>query len=1058
MRVLAVGCTVLGLIGPLALAPARSETTTAAVVAPDYLKALAWRSIGPSRGGRVLAVAGDPANPLVFYFGATGGGVWKTEDGGQNWRNISDGTFKTGAVGAIAVAPSNPNVIYVGMGEAAFRGNASYGDGVYKSTDGGKTWQNVGLAPTRHISRIRVHPKDPNLVYVAALGDGFGPSPDRGLYRSKDGGKSWEKILFRNDDTGAADLVFDPNDPKVMYASLLELRRFPWAIRSAGPGTGLFKSTDGGDTWKEITSNPGLPDGLKGRIGLALSPVKPERVWAIIDAATGKKGVFRSDDGGATWARVSDDANLTQRPWYYHQIFADPKDADTLYVLNIDMWKSTDGGKTYEEINTPHGDNHDLWIDPNNPLRMIEGNDGGATVSFNGGKSWSTILNQPTAQMYHVTTDNRFPYRVYGAQQDNTTIALPSRSDTGAIGPDEWYTVGGGEAGYIAVNPANPDVTYAGDHHWLHRYDHRTRQVRDISPWPETHYGWGPADINYRFQWTYPVMLSPHDPKVLYATAQVVFRTTNEGQNWEKISPDLTRHEPSRLEKTPAYGNEKIGEYWGPITRDNTGAEWYSTIFAFAESPKQKGVLWAGSDDGYVHVSRDNGKTWVNVTPKDLPEFALVSIIDPSPHDPAVAYLAATRYKLQDRTPYLYKTSDYGKTWTRITGGIGKEDFTRVIRVDPGKPGLLYVGTETGVYVSFDDGSHWQSLQLNLPVVPIHDLVVKNGDLVAATHGRSFWILDNVALLHQFDREALAQPVKLFAPPTTVRFRAGASTALREATDENAGKNPPSGVVVSYFLKEKPQGEVSLAFLDAQGRAIRTFTSSESTPARFRVSAKPGANRFVWDMRYPGANVIPGTTLHRRPDGPVAPPGTYKVALTVDGKTYTENFAIVRDPRIPYTDADLKEQFDFLISVRDRLTETHDAVRQIRAMRKQAEAAVVAVRGKSGADAVERSFTTLNTRLYLIEERLSQYRARATQDLTNYPSGIDNKLVVLMGHASMADAPPTRQSYELFADLSKRAAERTTALKEVMRSDWPAFQKIVAQVQSGSAVGEGGGS
>ncbi|HET9986641.1 MAG TPA: hypothetical protein VFQ38_23895 [Longimicrobiales bacterium] len=1035
-------------------------TATAPLVDPSYLDALRWRLVGPSRGGRVEAVAGHPRDRLTFYMGATGGGVWKTEDGGITWRNISDGYFATGSVGAIALAPSNPDVIYVGMGEACFRGDVSHGDGVYKSTDGGKTWTNVGLRATRHIARIRVDPTNPDLVYVAAFGDGFGPSADRGVYRSKDGGTTWEKVLFRDPNTGAIDLVMDPANPRVMYASLLEFRRFPWAVRSAGAGTGLFKTTDGGDHWTELTNNPGLPSGLKGRIGVALSPAKPDRIWTIIDAEIGKKGVYRSDDGGATWQRTSDYAELTQRPWYYHHIFADPKDPETLYVLNINAYKSSDGGKTFAEVRPPHGDNHDLWIDPADPNRMIEGNDGGATVSFNGGRSWSTEMNQPTAQFYHVVTDDQFPYRIYGPQQDEGSISVPSRSDFGAITEMEWEFAAAGESGYIAVRPDDPNIIYGAEHHWLERYDRRSRQKRDISPWPEDNYGWGDRDIKYRFQWTYPVMLSPHDPNTLYATSQVVHRTRNEGQSWEVISPDLTRHDPSKLEPTPYYGNEKPGPYWGPITRDNTGVEWYSVIFAFAESPAQKGVLWAGSDDGYVQVSRDDGKTWTNVTPKELPEFALISIIEPSHRDPGAAYLAATRYKLQDRRPYLFKTTDYGKTWTKITTGIPDGDFTRVIREDPDHPGLLYAGTETGVYFSTDDGAQWQSLRLDrggaaagasvaagLPVVPVHDLAVKDGDLVVATHGRSFWVLDDAALLAQL-AAAQAEPVHLFAPRPTVRFRADAALPATTAGGGNEGSNPPGGVVVQWYSRTKP-AEVKLAFLDATGREIRAFSSAEPAVAQrgrrgrpggaVRVPAEAGASRFVWDMRYPGANVIPGTTLHGSPQGPLAAPGKYQVRLTVDGQTLTQPLEIVKDPRVPFTQADLEAQLRFQLAVRDKLTEAHDLVRRIRSMRDQATAAATAARGGADEARLTRALKALNDKLYPIEERLSQYRARATQDLTNYPNGLDDKLVQLLNFAGQADAPPTQQSLDLLTDLSGRLKEKGDALARVEAGEWRPF-------------------
>ncbi|MDH5589675.1 MAG: glycosyl hydrolase, partial [Gemmatimonadota bacterium] len=594
-----------GFLSVLFLLLQAPDALSAQSVDPSYLDLVSWRMVGPTRGGRVLAVAGHADQQHTYYQGTAGGGVWKTEDGGINWSNVSDGYFNTGSVGAIAVAASSPGTVYVGMGEACIRGNASIGDGIYKSLDGGETWTHLGLETTSQIARVRVHPTNPDVAYVAALGTPWGPHPDRGVYRTRDGGRSWQKILYRDDETGAIDLVLDPSDPDVIYASLLQLRRYPWGFTSAGPGTGLFKSTDGGDSWTELTDNPGLPDGLKGRIGITVSPVMPNRVWAIIDAELGKKGVFRSDDGGATWERINEDADLTQRPWYYHHIFADPQDANTVYVLNVRFWKSTDGGTTFEQVAIPHGDNHDLWIDPSDPLRMVEANDGGATVTYNGGRSWSSIMNQPTAQLYHVAVDNGFPYRLYGSQQDNTSISVPSRSDFGANTLEDWYTVGGGEDGYIAVRTDDPNIVYAGDHHFITRYDHRTKQTRDISPNPETYYGWGAADMKYRFWWTYPVMTSPHDPDVLYVTSQFVHRTTDEGESWEVVSGDLTRADPRTLERTPSYEHPEPGEYWGPITREAYGPEWYATIFAFAESPVDGNVMWAGSDDGWVHVSRD---------------------------------------------------------------------------------------------------------------------------------------------------------------------------------------------------------------------------------------------------------------------------------------------------------------------------------------------------------------------------------------------------------------------------------------------------------------------
>lgn len=1045
--------------------PAASQDSQAgaeallASVEPTYLQLVHWRMVGPSRGGRVVAVAGDPVNKLVFYFGATGGGIWKTEDGGIGWRNVSDGFVNTGSVGAVAVAPSDPNIVYAGMGEACVRGDASYGDGVYKSTDAGRTWTHLGLAATKSIARVVVHPKNSDVVFIAALGDPWGPSPERGVFRSKDGGRNWQKVLFHGNSAGAADLVMDPTNSDVLYASTLEMQRYPWGLRSAGPDTAMFKSTDGGDTWSDLSSTPGFPSGLKGRIGIAVAPSRPQRVWALIDAEEGKKGLYRSEDGGSTWRHLTDDAELTQRPWYYHHIFADPKDPDVVYVLNVGAWKSTDGGEKFEALHPPHGDNHDLWIDPADPKRMIEGNDGGATVSFNGGLSWSTLLNQPTAQIYHVVADHQFPYHIYGAQQDNTTIALPSRSDFGSITIEDWETVGGGEAGYIATNLTDSNIVYAANHHWLTRYDRRTKQVRDISPNPETHYGWGGADLNYRFWWTYPVVTSPTKPNTLYVTSQFVHRTLDEGQSWQIISPDLTRHDPKTLEHTPSYGNDAKQEYWGPITREAYGPEWYATIFSFAESPVDGNVLWAGSDDGWVHVSRDAGKNWTKVTPPDLPEFALISIIEPSPHNPAEAYIAATRYKLQDNHPYLYKTNDYGKTWTKIVTGIPESDFTRVIREDTVRHGLLFAGTETGVYVSFDDGAHWQAFKPGLPVVPVHDLLVKDGDLVAATHGRGFWILDNVALLRQFNKAALDESVHLFAPATTVRFRQNASAAGNfGAAVTGTGENPPVGVSIPFYLKDAPIGPVALKILrqrNATFEDVRTYAldttastgSGRPSGGRRRAggatTALKGANTFTWDLRYPGANVIPGAVFQGQAAGPLAAPGNYRADLTIGGRTYSQPFKLVKDPRLTYTDADLEEQFQFMKKVSDRLEQTMATVRRIRDMRKRAEELVTQAM-KVGGDAatLDRALKALNDVLYPIEERLVQFRARAGEDLLNYPTGIDSKLARLLDFASMADAPPTEGEKELYGRLSQGVSDRVTRVDQAEKTQYDALVKL----------------
>ncbi len=1056
--------------------------THAPTLASDELHALEWRLIGPFRGGRVVAVAGDPARDQVFYFGSTGGGVWRTIDGGVFWENISDGSFKRASVGAIAVSEADPNVIYVGMGEVSIRGNVAHGDGVYKSTDAGKTWAHCGLAETRHIAKIRIHPRNPDLVYVAALGHAHGPNKERGVYRSKDGGETWEQVLFRSEAAGASDLIMDPFNPRVLYASFWEARRDAHQLVSGGEGSGIFKSTDGGETWMEITRNTGLPKGVLGKIGLAASPARRDRLWALVEAEDG--AVFRSDDGGETWERLSEDRNLRQRAWYYMHIYAHPTNPETLWVLNVPAFKSTDGGKTFAQFPIPHGDNHDLWIDPRNPDRMIQGNDGGAAVSFNGGDTWSTLYNQPTAEFYHVTTDAETPYGVYGAQQDNTTIAGPSRSPMAAIPQSEWFEVGGGESGYIAVRPDDPNIIFAGSYGGaITRFDRRTGQRRNINVWPEPHLGWGAKDVKYRFNWTAPIMLSPHDPNTLYITGNHVFRSTDEGGSWEMASPDLTRNDVTKME---ASG--------GPITKDNTGAEYYGTIFAFAESPVERGVLWAGSDDGLIHVSRDNGANWENVTPKEMGEWALVSIIEASPHDTAAAYVAATRYKHDDFRPYLFKTNDYGKHWTKITDGIAEDDFTRVIREDPARRGLLYAGTETGMHVSFDDGAHWQSLQRNLPVVPIHDLAVKDSDLIAATHGRSFWILDDLTSLRQATDETTKGAFHLFAPRPTVRFvtnrgffrqatpgknyqMSGATiftkTLEKKADDTvvehflDAGSNPPDGVLVTYYLKEKPEGPVTLTFLDGAGNEIKTFKSEEKKSeegeqkedAESRKpdtqssvlspqSLQPGINRFVWDMRYADAEGIDGFfTAEGTLPGPIAAPGTYRVRLTVGDEAQEQPFTIEKDPRVRATQADLDAQFALLCRIRDTINETHATIKTLRAVRSQAEEWEKRASGEKVNPAISEHIAALKERLAPIEEDLIQTQAKVRSDTLNFPVKVNSKLAGLYGAVAGADAAPTKQSVAVYESLAGRADAHRATLGEIIDRDVAALNTMIRDAQ-----------
>jgi photosystem II stability/assembly factor-like uncharacterized protein len=1006
-------------------------------------KAMKWRCIGPFRGGRVTAVTGIPSLPHTYYFGATGGGVWKSEDGGLDWKPVSDGFFNTGSVGAIAVSEWDHNVVYVGMGEAPIRGNVSHGDGMYKSTDAGKTWAHIGLSDTSQISRVRIHPRDPDLVYVAALGHIYGPNENRGVFRSKDGGKTWEKILFRSDEAGAIDLIMDPFNSRILYAAIWEASRTSYSLTSGGEGSGLFKSVDGGDTWTEISRNKGLPKGILGKIGVAASGAQRDRVWAIVEARDG--GVFQSDDAGETWVRTNEDRRLRQRAWYYSRIYADPKNANTVYVLNTGLYRSVDAGKTYTSIRVPHGDNHDLWIDPGNPERMINGNDGGANVSYNGGVSWTAQDNQPTAQFYHVTTDNSFPYRIYGAQQDNSTVRIPSRTTEGGIDKPNWHSVGGGESGHIAPRHDNPDIVYAGSYGGLiTRWDYETRQARVITAWPENPMGWGAKDLKYRFQWTAPIVVSRFDSDVLYHAAQVLFKTTNEGQSWEVISPDLSTNDKSKQQKSG-----------GPVTHDDTSVEYYCTIFSVAESFHDPNILWVGTDDGLVHITRDGGKNWTNITPKEIPEWSLISMVEASTFDAGTAYLAVDRHELDDFGPYIYKTEDFGKTWKKITNGLPENTFVRVVREDPKRKGLLYAGTETGIFVSFDDGAHWQSLRLNLPVVPIHDMVVKEDDLVVGTHGRSFWILDDLTPLHQLTEKISKADVFLFKPRNS--FRMSGSDFPRP----HVGQNPPSGSVIFYYLKDKPDGVVSLEFLDSEGLLIKKFTSkkediesAEAPRERPRgrrianVTAEAGMNRFVWDMRYEDAKSVPGAILWAgRLNGPLAVPGVYQVKLTAGDTSLTESWEWKKDPRLETSQEDFQAQFDLLIKIRDKLTEVNTSINHLRAVRKQVDDLLKKIEDNPDVGEIEKAGESLKAKLKEVEDVLIQSKSKSGQDPLNYPILLDNKIAALIGIVSSADAEPTEQSYSVFEELSGKADMQIEKLKAVLEFDLPAFNELVRKAR-----------
>ncbi len=992
---------------------------------PSLYSGMTWRSIGPNRGGRSIAVAGSASRPNEYYFGAVGGGVWKTTDYGLNWAPVSDKSFATSSVGAVAIAPSNADVVYVGMGESCFRGNIIQGDGAYKTTDGGKTWTEAGLKNTEVVSKIRVHPTNPDIVYAAVLGHTYGPNDDRGVFRSKDGAKTWEKVLFRNNKTGAIDLSMDPKNPDVLYAGFWEAYRTPWSMESGGPGSGLFKTTDGGNTWTELTKNPGLPSGLWGKLGVSVSGADSNRVYAIIENDNG--GVFVSDDAGATWKLTNDNRNLRQRAFYYTHIHADTVEKDTVYVENVQFFKSVDGGKTFPtQIRVPHGDNHDLWIAPNDNKRMVQANDGGGNVSVNGGQTWSD-QDYATGQFYNVFTTKHVPYHICGAQQDNTTACISSEAEAAGEGslPTIFYGVGGGESGYIAPDPTDTEVFFAGSYGgYLSRLNRGTGQQRAVNIYPNNPMGWSSVDIKERFQWTFPIVFSPLDAKTLYASSQHLFRTTNGGQSWEKISPNLARSDPKTMQ---ASG--------GPITKDQTGVETYAVIFSIAPSKQDINTLWTGSDDGWVHITRDGGKNWEKVTPPDLPDFARISLIEASPHQNGVAYLAANRYQQGDRGPYVYKTSDFGKTWTKIVTGIPATDFARTIREDPTRRGLLYLGTETGVYASFTDGASWQSLRLNLPVTPVHGIVVEERDLVIGTHGRGFYVLDDIGVLRQATPELTSNQLFIFAPESPLRGR-----------DEN--------VSFDYYLA-KEASEVKIDILDAQSQVLRTFTGTPkkpdeapATPATqffgFRqptVSVAKGMNRFTWDLRQNGAVVFSGMIMWAaQPQrGPASPPGKYAVRITANGETKTRDFSVGMDPRLKaegITEEYLIEQFKLSARVREKVTEANNAVLTIRGIREQTNERLTKVSARRKAE-IQKLADGLLKPLASVEEEVYQVRNRSNQDPLNYPIRLNNKIAALMGIIESADHRPTDQTYQVFDELSKELDAQLQKMAAAVKAELP---------------------
>jgi photosystem II stability/assembly factor-like uncharacterized protein len=1043
------------------------------------LDALKWRCIGPSRGGRVVAVSGDPHDRMTFYFGACAGGIWKTVDGGVFWRCVSDGFMTSSAIGAITVAPSDPNVIYAGTGETAIRLDVSYGDGMYKSTDAGRTWSHIGLKGSKFIGKIAVHPTNPDLLYVAVLGDVFGPGKERGVFRSRDGGKSWEKVLYRSDVAGCVDISMDRNNPRILFAAFWEARRNFWNLSSGGPGSGLFRSRDGGDTWEEVSTKPGFAELPLGKLGVAVSPVRAGRVWALVEAKDDKTGLYRSDDYGERWVRTSNNRDLMHRPWYYTHVFADTGHADTVFVTNLHMWKSTDGGASFNEITTRHGDNHDLWIDPNDPRRMIEGNDGGANISFNGGESWSTIYNQKTAQFYRLDIDDQYPYRVYGTQQDNTSISVPSASEWGVITLADCTYPGTGESGFIAVNPKDHNIVYIGaigsspgGSGALQRYDHRTRQIQLVNVWPEESTGISPKDLKYRFAWTYPIVFSPHDAETLYVGGNCVFRTRNEGMDWEKISPDLSLNDRSRQ-----------GHSGGDITRESAGAEVHATCACVVESPHRRGEIWASTDDGLVHVTRDAGKSWKNVTPKAIPELAYVGCVEISAHDADTIYVAATRYKLADYKPYLFKSSDGGRTWKSIKGDLPADEITRVVRADPAAKGLLYIGTETGVFFSLDDGQHWTRMAGGMPVVPVYDLKLKNTDLVAATHGRSFWILDDVTPLRGMVDGRKA--TRLFAPRTAIRTKlhwsAGAnvrsgiaygpafgidgSMQVIEKADGSKGRefldvgeNPPNGAVVYYWLSEDAKKPVVLTFRDGAGRKIATFSSDDKDlPPQRRPGTSRGLHRYVWDLKYPGPTKLDPALAPPRPKplvpdienpaGPTVVPGRYSVELAVGDKTQSASLEVIKDPRLGTTAAAYAEQFALHKALVDSLSKLKQAVNRLRAMKRQL--AEVGERAGKGQRGMRPRARALIDRLSAIESILVDPKRMSARDVLRHPAGLNDTLLDLIAMTTTADAAPTSQTKAVSKEIMGKIDDQIARLETLVKRDIAPLNAQLAKARIG---------
>ena len=999
-----------------------------------------YRLIGPFRGGRSGTVSGVVGDDNTYYMGTAGGGVWKTTDAGNTWKSISDGYFG-GSIGSIAVSESDPNVIYVGEGEQTLRGNVSSGRGAWKSMDAGETWEFIGLPNSEHVSRIRIHPSNPDVLYVGVIGNLWKPNKERGLYKSIDGGKNWKKILFVSDKAGVGDVIIDPNNSRIIYASTWQMKRDGYRMDSGGPDSKIFRSFDEGNTWEDISTFKGLPNFPWGIVGLAISPLNSKRIWAMIEAKNG--GLFRSDDGGNSWSKINSNRSLRQRAWYYTRIYADTENEDKIYVLNVSYGVSSDGGKTFELKNAPHGDHHDLWIDPNNNMRMIIADDGGAQISNDGGNNWSTYYNQPTAQFYRVTTDNSFPYRIYGAQQDNSTIRIKSRTSGSSISDKDWESTAGGESAHLAPDPLNNDIVYGGTYKgYMMRMDHSTNQIRSVNIWPDNPAGSGAEVMKYRFNWNFPVMFSPNNPNKLYAGSNYLHVTTNEGQTWNTISGDLTRNLPKTIESSG-----------GLITQDNTGAEFYANIFAIAESEIENNVIWVGSDDGLIHISKDSGQTWENVTPPETmsPKLNMINSIDISLFKKGKAYVAATSYKFGDYNPYLYKTEDYGKNWTLITNGIKSNYYTRVIRSDKKREGLLYSGTEWGMYISFDDGNSWKPFQLNLPITSIRDLIIKDNNLIVATHGRSFWIIDDLTPLHQLNDNVLLSESYLYKPD--ISYRMQQSGGWGRSNNLLNGVNHPNGVIINYTLKEFNENDyVKIDIVDNNNNLIRSFTNnkekllsslekpvlSNTNDIEYALSGnnikslspKSGGNKLIWDIRYPGFKSFDGMILYSSPNvGPKAIPGTYTVILTYNNEVMSQDFEILKDPRLPNTQNDYLEQFNFLISVRDQVSIANQSIIDIRKIKKDLQ---YIIDKSSDNKQLISLINEFSNKLSVIENKIHMTKNQSRQDPLNYGIRINNRLAFLMADSQRGDFPPTDQSIEFF-----------NVIKEELNYELGSFNKLL---------------